>query len=42
MAAAKLCGAGCGMHSYEHDAVIEYEGETLYRGWRDKKPSRCW
>ena len=26
---------------YKHDAEIEYEGETLYRGWRDK-PLRCW
>ena len=29
------------MHLYEHDTEIDYEGETLYRGWRDK-PSRLW
>ena len=29
------------MHLYEHDTEIDYKGETLYRGWRDK-PSRCW
>ena len=36
MAAAKLCNAGCGVHLYKHDTEIENEGETLYRGWRDK------
>ena len=41
MAAAELCDAGCGAHLYKHDAEIEYEGETLYRGWRDK-PLRLW
>ncbi len=41
MAAAELCDAGCGVHLYKHDAEIEYKGETLYRGWRDK-PLRLW
>ena len=41
MAAAELCDAGCDVHLYKHDTEIEYESETLYRGWRDK-PSRCW
>ena len=41
MAAAESFYAGCGVHLYKHDAEIEYEGETLYRGWRDK-PSRLW
>ena len=26
---------------YKHGAEIEYEGETLYRGWREK-PTRLW
>ena len=41
IAAAKLCDAGCGVHLYKHNCEVEYEGETLYRGWRDK-PSRLW
>ena len=32
MEAAELCDAGCGVHLYKHEAEIEYEGETLYRG----------
>ena len=31
----------CGFHLYKHSAEIEFEGETLYRGWRDKT-SRLW
>ena len=38
IAAAKLCDAGCGVHLYKHHCEVEYEGETLYRGWRDKSP----
>ena len=41
MTEAELCDAGCGVHLYKHDVEIEYEGETLYRGWRDK-PSHLW
>ena len=41
MAAAELCDAGCSVHLYKHNAAIDYEGETLYRGWRDR-PSRLW
>ena len=26
---------------YKHSEEIEFEGETLYQGWRDK-PSRLW
>ena len=41
IAAAKLCDAGCGVHLYEHFYEVEFEGKTLYRGWRDKA-SRLW
>ena len=41
IAACELVDAGCGVHIYKHSAEIEFEGETLYRGWRDK-PSRLW
>ena len=30
----ELVDAGCGFHLYKHSAEIEFEGETLYRGWR--------
>ena len=36
MVATELCDARCGVHMYKHDAEIEYKGETLDRGWRDK------
>ena len=41
IAACELFDAGCGVHMYKHSVEIEFEGETLYRGWRDK-PSRLW
>ena len=41
MTATELCDAGCSVHLYKHDAEIEYQGKTLYRGWRDKH-SRLW
>ena len=41
IAACELVDAGCGVHLYKHSEDIEFEGETLYRGWRDK-PSRLW
>ena len=41
IAACELVDAGCGVHLYKHSTEIEYEGETLYQGWRDK-PSRLW
>ena len=40
MTTAELCDTGCDVHLYKHDTEIEYEGKTLYRGWRDYKPSR--
>ena len=40
IAASKLADAGCGIHLYKHYGEIEYEGETLYRGWCDQ-PTRC-
>ena len=39
--ASKLADAGCGIHHYKHYGEIGYEGETLYRGWREQ-PTRCW
>ena len=41
IAACEPVDAGYGVHLYKHSAEIEFEGETLYRGWRDK-PSRLW
>jgi hypothetical protein len=41
IAGAELVDAGCGLHLYKTYGEIEYEGETLYRGWRDK-PTRLW
>ena len=41
IAAAELVDAGCGVHLYKHHCEVEYNGETLYRGWRDKA-SRLW
>jgi hypothetical protein len=41
MAGAELVDAGCSLHLYKTYGEIEYEGETLYRGWRDK-PTRLW
>ena len=38
---AELVDAGCQLHLDKHGAEIEYEGETLYKGWRDQ-PSRLW
>ena len=39
IAACELVNAGCSVHLYQHECEIEYEGGTLYPGWRDK-PSR--
>ena len=41
IAAAELVDAGCGVHLYKHHCEVDYNGETLYHGWRDKK-SRLW
>ena len=41
IAGGELVGAGFRIHFYEHGDEIEYEGETIYRGWRDK-PTRIW
>ena len=37
IAVAALCDAGCDVHFYKHSVHIEYNGEVLYRGWRDAK-----
>ena len=39
--ACELVNAGFGVHLYKQSAEIEFEGENLYQGWRDK-PSRLW
>ena len=41
IAAAELVDAGCSVHLYKHHCEVEYNGETLYHGWRDRK-SRLW
>ena len=35
IAVAALCDAGCEVRFFKHGVTIEYEGEILYRGWRD-------
>ena len=37
----ELADAGCGIHLYKHYGEIDYEGETIYRGWRDQT-TRFW
>ena len=41
IAGGELVDEGCRTYFYTHSAEIEYEGETLYRGWRDN-PTRFW
>ena len=41
IAACELVDAGCSIHFYKHGCEIEFEGETLYRGWRDTA-TRLW
>ena len=41
IADSKLANSGCGIHLYKHYGKIDYEGETLYRGWHDQS-TRCW
>ena len=41
VSAAELADAGCGIHLHKHGFEITYEGECLYRGWRDI-PTRLW
>ena len=38
---AALLDTGCTLHFYKHCVEIEYEGEMLYRGWRDPR-SKLW
>ena len=38
---AELCDAGCTVFFHEHGVDIEYEGEVIGRGWRDR-PSKLW
>ena len=41
LAGAELVDAGCTLYLDKYMAEIDYEGETIYRGWRDR-PSRLW
>ena len=41
MAGAELVDAGCDLYLNRYGAEIEYEGEILYRGWRDRS-NRLW
>ena len=41
IAACELVDAGCSIHFYKHGCKIEFEGETLNRGWQDKA-TRLW
>ena len=41
IAAAELIDAGCSIHLHRHGFEINYEGEVLYKGWRDI-PTRLW
>ena len=36
IAGSELVDEKSSIHFYKHGSEIEYEGETLYRGWRDK------
>ena len=38
---AELCNAGCKVFFHEHGVNIEYEGEIIGRGWRDRQ-SKLW
>jgi len=41
VAVSELCDAGCTVYFHKHGVEIEYEGETIGRGWRDKA-TRLW
>ena len=41
LAGAELVDAGCTLYLDKYMAEIDFEGETIYRGWRDR-PSRLW
>jgi hypothetical protein len=41
VAVSELCDAGCTVFFHKHGVEIEYEGEVIGRGWRDKQ-SRLW
>ena len=41
IAGGELVNAGCSIHFYKHGSEIEYEGETLYQGWKDKPTRLC-
>jgi hypothetical protein len=36
VAVSKLVDAGCSVHMYFWGFEIDYEGETIYKGWREK------
>ena len=41
IACAELIDAGCSVYLHKHGCEIEYEGEVLYKGWRDTV-NRLW
>jgi hypothetical protein len=41
VAVSELCDAGCTVFFHKHGVDIEYEGEVIGRGWRDKT-TRLW
>ena len=41
VAVSELCDAGCTVYFHKHGVEIEYEGEVVGRGWRDKT-TRLW
>ena len=41
ISACELVNTGYSIHFNKHGCEIEFEGKTLYRGWRDKA-SRLW
>ena len=38
---AKLCDADCNVFFHKNGVDIDYDGEIIGRGWRDR-PSRLW
>ena len=41
VAVSELCDAGCTVYFHKHGVEIEFEGEVIGRGWRDKR-TRLW
>ena len=41
VAVSKLCDADCSVYFHKHGVEIDFEGEDIGRGWRDKQ-TRLW